>query len=465
MTYDTKSDYDFETVVSHSFMGNMKEEMTPGEMKARGIVSLGGAEMDFATAPSVIDAIVRRAKNGLFGYTIADDSYLKPIVWWMRHMRNIDILPEWIVPTLGTIYSVATAIRLFCPPGSGIVTMTPVYYRYEQAAARLGRQTFHCPLVEQDGVYEIDFECLERLMAKEQCCLVILCNPHNPIGRVWNRRELTELARLSAKYEVPVFSDEIFAEITFDGRETIPYISIEEGRHLAITATSLGKTFNFTGVNQANLMIPDDRLREAFIRQRTADHFGSIDPLFHAAIGGAYCEDGAAWVKALKKHLDNNRRRLMQAFAPASRGSGVPGVRDKGVGSVARAPRGEQFSKFTGQAPGSGNPLDIGGVGCLSPIEGTFVAWIRWELPQMHGGKTLMGGETLMSGETLVGSETLMSGEALTGFLRREMLLDLGPGLEYGPDCGLYTRMNFATTTGQLEGALERIRQWREEFI
>ena len=398
MSQYSNNGYDFETAVSRSHMGNMKEEMASDIMKSRGIVSFGGAEMDFPTAPSVIDAIVRRAKNGLLGYTIVDASYLEPIVFWMRRMRNTEISPQWIVPVLGTIYSVATAIRLLCRPGEGIITMTPVYYRYEQAARRLGRETFHCPLIEKNGIYTIDFELLERLMAKDECRLLVLCNPHNPVGRVWSRDELTGIARLSARYRVPVFSDEIFAEITFDGHETIPYISIEEGREWAMTATSLGKTFNFTGVNQANVFIPDERLREAFVRQRTADHFGSIDPLFHAAIGGAYCEEGAAWVKALLEHLDKNRTKLMSAFGPS-------GACD----------------------------------GRISPVEGSFVAWIRWQLPKDRSG--------------------CLEGEALAEFLRREALLDLEPGLEYGSDCGFYTRMNFATTTKQLLGAIGRIRQ------
>ncbi len=417
MMQDTKRCYDFETVVSHSHMGNMKDSATPEAIRQQGIVSFGGAEMDFATAPSVIEAITRRAQNGLLGYTIMDDSYLKPIVWWMRHIRSVDILPEWIVPALGTIYSVATAIRLFCRPGEEIVTMTPVYYRYEQAATRLGRKTLHCPLIEKEGVYSIDFENLEQLMARPSCRLLVLCNPHNPVGRVWSRSELTAIARLSDKYEVPVFSDEIFAEITFDGHETIPYISIEEGKKWAITATSLGKTFNFTGVNQANIIIPDDRLREAFIRQRTADHFGSIDPLFHAAIGGAYCEEGADWVRELRRHLAGCRKLLYEVFEPAVLGKS----------SLASAP----------WASGSA-------VGRISPVEGTFVAWIRWNLSDAKGRE--------------------LFGDALTEFLQQEILLDLEPGLEYGSDCQRYTRMNFATTTDQLKAAVARIRRCEDRL-
>lgn len=392
MDKNIRTSYDFTTLVSRDNIGNMKAMALPEEIRRQGIVSFGGAEMDFPTAPSVIRAITDRAAGGLLGYTVADESYLKPIVWWMEHVRETQIAPDWIVPTLGTIYSVATAIRLFCRPGEAILTMPPVYYRYEQAATRLGRRTLHCPLIERDDAFYMDFDKMERLMAGNDCRLVVLCNPQNPVGRVWTREELEQLAGLSAKYRIPVFSDEIFAETTFDGKRTVPYMSIPRGRDLAITATSLGKTFNFTGVNQANLIIPDEALRNAFIKQRTADHFGSIDPLFHAAIGGAYCEEGASWLAALREHLDGNRRRLMQAFAE-------------------------------GIAPGK-----------VYPIEGTFVAWIRWDL----AGR---------------------SDDALIGYLRRQALLDVEPGYEYGEDCGHCTRMNFATTAEQLDGALERIHQ------
>lgn len=384
--------FDFETMVERG-PENLKRSFTPECIRKRGIASFAGAEMDFPTAPSLVREVVRRAENGLFGYTLGDSPYREHIRNWMEKERGCRIEEEWIVPSLGTIYSVASLIRLVTDPGDAIITMTPVYYRYEQAAARQGRRTLHCPLKEEGTGYTIDFENLEWLMAEAGSKILVLCNPHNPVGRVYTGEELRRIADLSRKYGVYVISDEIFAEIVFDKRRAVPYIEIEEGRPFAVTVTSLGKAFNLTGVNHANLLIPDEELRERMKKQRDADHFGSIDPMFYGALEGAYSGEGAAWLKALLRHLDGNRRKLME---------------------LARDPK----SPFT-----------------VYPVEGTFVAWLKW-------------------------TGVPLSGKALQEFLIKELYLDLEPGEEYGEGYGKYTRMNLAATGEQFAWAMNRIREY-----
>ena len=306
--------YDFDKLVNRENIGNLKDTLTPNYIKEKGIISLAGAEFDFKTAPSVIESVVKRAQNGLFGFTLADNQYLESIKWWMKKARNWDIETDWIVPTLGTIYSVATAIRLTTKENEGIIVQSPVYYRYEQAATRLNRKTVHNKLKLIDGKYEMDFEDLERCMADENNKLMILCNPHNPIGRVWKEKDLEEIARLSNKYNVVVFSDEIFAEVTFKDNFTKPYISVKGADKLGIVSTSLGKTFGFTGVNNANLIIKNEELREAYTKQKYMDHYGSIDPLVHAAVLGAYCEEGYSWMKQMRNHIESNVDYLQTFF-------------------------------------------------------------------------------------------------------------------------------------------------------
>jgi len=275
-------------------------------------------------------------QNGLMGYTLRDEAYLSAVQWWMKTQRGIEIDQMWVVPTQGTIFSVATAIRLVTAPGEGIIVQPPIYSRYEQAATRLGRKTVYNRLKETDGAYTIDFEDLERLMADGSNKLLVICNPHNPIGKVWGREDLERIAELTNRYGITVFSDEIFGDITFDGHTCVPYCSVDGAARHAITSTSLGKAFNFTGVNHANMIIPDETLRKAFIRQRNADHYGSIDPVTYAAVRGAYCEEGARWDRAMVAYVAKNIRYIREFF-----GQHLPQVR-------------------------------------ISPPEGSFVIWIDW---------------------------------------------------------------------------------------
>ena len=383
--------YDFETIVRGG-AGNLKQQWTSDTIRNAGLVSFEAAEMDFTTAPSIKKSLTELITNGNFGFNLPSSEYKDAVCWWMKHVRDWSIDPDWIVPVMGTIYSVATTIRMVLQPGERIIVPVPGYSRYAQAAARLGFETVVSAMKENNGQYEMDFEDLERCMADPANRILILCNPHNPTGRVWSREELTKVAELSVKYDVIVYSDEIFAEVVFDGNRTIPYCEIEEGRSHAIVCTSLGKTFNFTGVNHANIIIPDEQLRERFTTQRTADHYGSLEPFAYASILGAYCEEGADWKQQMLQVIDRNRKLITDYFSEPD-------------------------------APGY-----------VYPVEGTFVCWIKWNLPGL-------------------------SGETLKKFLDEEAMVPLEIGTEFGPGYENYTRMNLGSTTKQTEMAVGRLRE------
>ncbi|MCI8401471.1 MAG: aminotransferase class I/II-fold pyridoxal phosphate-dependent enzyme [Lachnospiraceae bacterium] len=295
--------YDFETIAKRERMGSLKLAMTPEVLREKGLVSFAAGEMDFPTAPSLVEAVVRAAENGLFGFTLKDETYLSHVLWWMEKARNWQIRPEWVVTAYGTIFSVATCIRAFVGRDERVIVQPPFYSRYQQAADRLGRQTVYNPMVLEEGCYRMDLAGLERLMADPGNRMLILCNPHNPSGRVFTRQELAEVARLSARYKTIVFSDEIFAEVIPGGRPVTPYASLAEGQRHAITCTSLGKAFNCTGMNLANVIIPDEDLRTRFQAQRDRDHYGSIDPGAYAAVTGAYSPEGFDWLQAMVRHV------------------------------------------------------------------------------------------------------------------------------------------------------------------
>ena len=334
---------DFESCVDRQHIGNMKDVLTPQALKDQHITSFAAAEMDFKTAPSVIRSVTEMVQNGVYGFTIPTTEYKNAVKWWLGKVRNWEIADEWIVPVLGTIFSIATAIRMTTKEDEGIIVQSPVYYRYEQAARRMNRKTVYNNLKIADGNYVMDYEDLEKKMADPNNKLLVLCNAHNPIGRVWKKEELEQVAELSEKYRMPVICDEIFGEMTYDGNQVVPYASLEKGRAYAMTVISLGKAFNFTGVNHANVIIPDTKLRERYEKQKYADHYGSMGPFEYASVLGAYCEEGYQWFREVKNYIQENAH-FVKTF----------------------------FEKNIPQA-------------VVYPIEGTSVCWIEWSFLGIKG--------------------------------------------------------------------------------
>lgn len=375
--------------VSREGLGSLQEALTPGNIRAAGVPSLGGAEFDFKTAPCIRRALADYAENGYYAFTWPIDGYLERIQWWMANARDWEIDGVWVVPTLGTIFSVATCLRMLLGPDDAMIVQPPVYYRYEQAATRLGLKTVYNPLVVEDGSYRMNFEQLEALMADEKNKLLVICNPANPVGRVWTRDELQRVSELSAKYGTVVVSDEIFAEVTFDGHKTVPYASLEPGRANAIVLTSIGKSFSCTGLNFANAIIPGGPLRERFTAQRTRDHFGSIDPFGRQALMAAYTPEGLAWQRESVAYMAKNRQIIGQAIEGA-------------------------------------------GLGRVYPTEGTFVCWAHWT------GLSLQG-------------------EELNDFFEKKALLEIEPGMEYGPGLERFSRINISGRHAQTATAMERL--------
>jgi cysteine-S-conjugate beta-lyase len=301
--------YDFETAVDRTSLSTVKQEHTPESIKEAGITSLWGAEFEFKTAPSVIEAVKKRAENGLFAYTVCGKEYFDLVCNWMYTQRNLVIDSNWIVPTYGTTLSLSTTIRAFTQKGDGVIVMTPGYHMYWESIELNERKKVVNKLKFDGDRYIIDFVNLEEFMAVPENKILVFCNPHNPVGRVWNLEELKKIAYLAAKYNVLIFSDEIFAEVIFPGNEMRTFLQVTDCKYLkCIISTSLGKSFSLTGVNHANMIIADPEVREAFIKERNIEHFGSMDPMLYAAIFGAYSSEGADWLKEMVQYVWDNYR-------------------------------------------------------------------------------------------------------------------------------------------------------------
>ncbi len=306
--------FDFDTVVRRGH-ANLKRMFTDPAVLARGNVSFDGAEPDYPTAPVIGEAVRRLADNGLYGFTVADDAYLQAVCWWQRHSRGVTVQPEWIVPTLGTIHALASLIRLRCPRlEDAILVMPPVYNRFAQAAERLERPVVQCPLIPDAGRYAMDEARLDALLAAGNVRIVVLCHPHNPIGQVWSADALARVAAVTRRHGATLFCDEIFADNCYGGRVCPSLLAMPEAWENLVVSTSMGKAFGLTGLNHANLLIPDPALREAFADRRTRDHYGSMDPLAYECVLAGYSQEGLDWVRASNRVCETNIALVRAAF-------------------------------------------------------------------------------------------------------------------------------------------------------
>ena len=302
--------FDFDQPADRQGTGNMKGAFRPRTACGKTPLILAGAEMDFPTAPVIREALSAFAQKGIYGFTLPDNAYLKAVCFWLRSYRGWAVSPDMIVPTLGTVFALNTTIRAFTAPGDGVIILAPSYYRHDRSVVRNERCVTTCPLREREGQYSLDADALAVQMEKKENKLLVLCHPHNPTVHVFTEKELQTLATLARETDTIVFSDEIFADITASAHPAIPFASVLPEQTVA--CVSFGKTFNFTGVNHANAVIPCPSLRNRFIDQRNADHFGSIDPFFYQAILAGCTEAGHDWVLAVRDRVAANARRLEQ---------------------------------------------------------------------------------------------------------------------------------------------------------
>ncbi len=306
--------FDFDSPVNRTGLDSLRSIITSPAIENAGLMTYDCGELEFKTAPSVISAIVARAQNGLLGFTWPGQAYFAAVQWWAKKRRGWNIDPAWVVPTQGTIFSLASAIRLFTQPGQAIAVLPPVYNRYKQAADRTGRTTVEAPLKYINGDYAIDFATLEHTLANPLVKILVLCNPQNPTGNIWPKEDLRKIVALCEEHDVYIYSDEIFADNVAPGLYVPPILTVPGAEKRCLLAWGLGKAFNFTGVNHTHVFIADATLRERFIAQRNADHYGSIDPLTHAAVLGAYSEEGYRWQQAMVEYVSENAKRVHSFF-------------------------------------------------------------------------------------------------------------------------------------------------------
>lgn len=291
----------FDREINRRNTGSMKWDVPEGELP------MWVADMDFQTAPAVTESIIKRAEHGVFGYTLITDEWYQAYQNWWKERHGFELQKDWLLFCTGVVPAISSIVRKMTTVGEKIVVMTPVYNIFFNSILNNGRNVLESRLQYKGGVYDIDFADLEEKLADPQTSMLILCNPQNPVGKIWSSEELRKIGELCSRYHVLVLSDEIHCDITKPGRKYTPFASVSETcRDISITCVAPTKAFNLAGIQTAAVIIPDQVLRHRVNRGLNTDEvaepnvFASIAPA--AAFG-----HGGAWLDELRTYLWKNR--------------------------------------------------------------------------------------------------------------------------------------------------------------
>ena len=282
------------------------------------IIPLWVADMDFETFPGVTEALQRRVAHGIFGYTRVPEAYYEAVCNWFEKRHGWHINREDIIYTSGVVPAVSAVIKALTLPGDQVIVQGPVYNCFFSSIRNNGCEMVSNSLIynKEELRYEIDFDDLERKLKHERARLMLLCNPHNPGGRVWTRDELTRVAELCHKYGVRVVSDEIHCELTLYDNEYVPFGSLpDELSRDSITCCSPSKAFNTAGLQIANIVCRDAEVRNRIDRAININEVCDVNPFGVIALQAAYNDEGYEWLTQLRKYISANYDLLLERFA------------------------------------------------------------------------------------------------------------------------------------------------------
>lgn len=266
------------------------------------------ADMDFKTAPAVVEALEKRAAHGVFGYTFIDDEWYDAIINWWKTRHHFEIQKDWLIFCTGVVPAISSIVRKLTTPAENVLVQTPVYNMFFNSIVNNGRNVLESPLIYEDGAYHIDFEDLEKQLANPQTSLMILCNPHNPVGKIWDKETLAKIGHLCAKYHVIVVSDEIHCDIVKPGCEYVPFASVsEECRENSVTCIAPTKAFNIAGLQTAAVYASNEAIRHKVWRGLNTDEVAEPNAFAIDAAVAAFTQ-GGPWLDELCAYLWENRK-------------------------------------------------------------------------------------------------------------------------------------------------------------
>ncbi len=296
--------FDFDREISRTGSGALKYDGRVGQFGTENVLPLWVADMDFAVPEAVTRALQSRATHPIYGYSLAPESLFEALIDWMKLRHGWEIQREWIMLTPGVVPSLNAVVMALTEPGEGILVQPPVYFPFFSAANKTGRRLVQNPLQLRDGGYSIDFEHFESCAAESK--LMLLCSPHNPVGRVWHRDELEQLLEIAQRHKLTILSDEIHADLIYPEYHHHALATLTDDARPIVTAVSPSKTFNIPGLGLSALIVPDPAHRKAIHEVFDMVHMSAANPFSLVAFEAAYRE-GGPWLDALLAYLAGTR--------------------------------------------------------------------------------------------------------------------------------------------------------------
>ncbi len=382
--------FDFDTPVNRRGLYSMKWDVAEGELP------MWVADMDFETAPCVKEALARRVENGTFGYTDIPQEWKDAYISWNRRRHHWDISEEQLIFTSGTIPAISSIVRRMTEPAEKVLFMTPIYNTFYNCVVNQGRRVeeFAMDYDQKTLSYSINWEKLEETMTDPMVRMMIFNNPHNPIGKIWDRETLEKVGRLAAKHHVLVLSDEVHCDLVTPGKEYIPFASVNEvNANNSITCISPSKTFNLAGLHSAAVVIPDEGIRQRVDRGLNNDEAAEPNAFAIQAAVAAFNE-GEEWLGELNDYIQENRNYVSSFLAEH-----IPELK-------------------------------------LIPAEATYLLWVDVSALESSAGKKV---------------------DDFAAFIREKTGLYISKGASYGKGGEKFVRINVACPKSYVEDGMQRL--------
>ena len=293
--------FDFTKAVDRSGTGAIKLDFVPEPVKGSGFIPMTIADMEFPAPPAVRRAVKRAADHGCYGYTYADAAYIDAVKGWQKRRHDFKIDPDWYVVTNGVVQALGIAVRAFTAKGDSVILQSPVYTPFYGAIRDNGRVILDNPLVNENGRYVMDLDDLEEKCSRPGTKLMLLCSPHNPIGRVWSAEELFAVSEICKKHGVIVVADEIHNDLILPGNSHTVFANIAPDN--CVVCTAISKTFNLAGLSCSNIFVPNKELRDRFSKEAHTSGCGCVPYIARWATIAAYNE-GEKWLTELIETVD-----------------------------------------------------------------------------------------------------------------------------------------------------------------